>query len=96
MPLKNKLQAQLKSLQPLLAETYKVKRIGVFGSHALGEATKRSDIDILVEFAEPIGGEFIDLKEFFEDQLGCKVDLVTAEALKPQLKDLILEQVVYL
>ena len=52
-------------------------------------------MDILVEFYAPIGWEFIDLKEFLEEILGREVDLVTVGALKPQLRDKILKEVVY-
>ena len=41
-------------------------------------------------------GEAFDLKEYLESILGMKVDLVTVGALKPQLKDNILQEVVYL
>lgn len=52
-------------------------------------------MDILVEFYEPIGWEFVDLKEFVEKILGMDVDLVTAKALKPQLSEAILKEVLY-
>jgi predicted nucleotidyltransferase len=32
-----------------------VKEIGIFGSFVRGEQEEASDIDILVEFSEPIG-----------------------------------------
>jgi len=35
-----------------------------------GEESEKSDVDILVEFYEPIGWEFFDLKEFLEEILG--------------------------
>jgi len=79
-----------------LADKYNVKEIGIFGSYARGEQRKTSDLDVLVEFTEPIGWEFVDLKEYLESILGMKVDLVTVGALKPQLKDNILQEVVYL
>lgn len=85
----------LKKYKPELEEKYKVKEIGIFGSFARGEQRAISDIDILVEFYEPIGWEFIDLKEFLESILGIKVDLVTVEALKPQMKETILKEVIY-
>ncbi len=72
-----------------------MKEIGVFGSYARGEEVEESDIDLLIEFYEPVGWEFIDLKEFLEKTLDKKVDLVTVKALKPQLKDKILKEVVY-
>ena len=39
----------------VLTKKYKVKSIGVFGSVARGDNTKKSDVDVLVEFSEPIG-----------------------------------------
>ncbi|NIA01798.1 MAG: hypothetical protein GWP15_00260, partial [Nitrospirae bacterium] len=38
-----------------LQKNFNVKKIGIFGSTARGESTKNSDIDIIVEFKEPIG-----------------------------------------
>ena len=85
----------MKRFKPILKEKFKVKEIGIFGSYVRGEESEKSDVDILVEFSEPIGWEFIDLVEFLENILGRKVDLVTVRALKPQLKDKILKEVVY-
>lgn len=80
-----------------LEERYKVKEIGVFGSVVRGEEKKRSDIDILVEFKEPIGlFEFMDLQEYLETLFGQKVDLVSKKALKPRIGQYILQEVVYL
>jgi len=95
MKTKKDIEKILKQYKPILQEKYKVKEIGIFGSYVRGEETKRSDIDILVKFSSPIGWEFIDLKEFLERILGRQVDLVTVQALKPQLKDSILREVVY-
>ena len=76
---------------------YKVKEIGVFGSTVRGEEKKRSDIDILVEFKEPIGlFDFMELEEYLENILGGKVDLVSKKALKPRIGQYILKEVVYL
>ena len=55
----------------------------------------RSDVDILVEFSQPIGWEFIDLKDFLESKLGRRVDLVTKATLKPELKNDILKDLIY-
>lgn len=78
-----------------LATEYKVKRIGVFGSYAHERATSTSDIDILVEFSEPIGWEFFDLQDYLEEILGLNVDLVTVNALRPSMRDSILDETVY-
>lgn len=85
----------LRKYMPELEEKYKVKNIGIFGSYARQEQRKSSDIDILVSFNEPIGWEFVDLKEFLESMLDEKVDLVTIGSLKPQLRERILREVIY-
>ena len=59
----------LKRYKPLLREKFKVKGIGVFGSYVRGEQSEKSDVDILVEFYAPVGWEFIDIKEFLEEQI---------------------------
>jgi len=85
----------LKKNKSVLKQKYKVKDIGIFGSYVKGKQSEKSDVDILVRFSDSIGWEFIDLKEFLEEILGEKVDLVTVNALKPQLKDSILKEVIY-
>ncbi|MDD3719514.1 MAG: nucleotidyltransferase family protein [Actinomycetota bacterium] len=85
----------LSSQKPILAERFKVKEIGIFGSYVRGDQEDISDIDILVEFSEPIGWEFIDLLEYLEDTLSLKVDLVTSNALRSQFKERILREVAY-
>jgi len=90
-----KIEKTLKKYKPSLKKEFKVKKIGIFGSYVRGEESKESDIDILVEFYESPGWEFFDLKEYLEEILDKKVDLVTIKALKPQLKDKILEEAVF-
>jgi len=89
------IEERIKDFKPFLTEKFKVKEIGIFGSYVRGEASEESDVDILVEFYEPIGWEFFDLKETLEEILGKKVDIVTMKALKPQLRNKFLNEVVY-
>jgi len=73
-----------------------VKSLAIFGSVARNEATAGSDIDILVEFGQPVGlFEFVRIKARLEKILDRPVDLVTPEALKKQLKEQILKEAVY-
>jgi predicted nucleotidyltransferase len=73
-----------------------VKDIAIFGSIARGTASASSDVDILVEFSQPIGlFEFIRLKMLLEQWLGKKVDLVTPDALHPALRQRILNEAMY-
>jgi len=78
-----------------LIDNFKVKSISVFGSYLRGEIKKNSDLDVLVEFSETIDlFEFIKLENYLADILGCKVDLVMKDALKPRIKDRILREAV--
>ena len=72
-----------------------VKRIGVFGSVARGEARADSDLDLLVELQRHTSKDYFGALFFLEDLFGCKVDLVMLEALKPALKAYVLPEVVY-
>ena len=79
----------------VLLESYGVSSVSLFGSFARGEATQDSDVDLLVEFAKPIGlFQFVSLKRALEDVLGRSVDLATPASLKPQLRDRILKEAV--
>ena len=95
MKTRAELEATLRNLKPTLRERFNVKEIGIFGSFARGDDSEQSDVDILVEFSEPMGWEFFDLKELLVEYLGREVDLVTIGGLRPQLKDKILQEVVY-
>jgi hypothetical protein len=73
-----------------------VKSLALFGSAARNEASAASDVDLLVEFDRPVGlFHFIDVKDYLENLLGCRVDLVTRDALKPQLEPTILREAVH-
>lgn len=64
-----------------------VRSLALFGSVARDEATSASDVDVLVEFEPPITFDrYMDVKFYLEDQLGVKVDLVSWNALKPQIR----------
>ena len=79
-----------------LSKKFKVKKIGIFGSIVKDLETKDSDIDILVDFFEPITiFTFIDLEDFLTLKLDRQVDLVSEKGLKHVLKTIILKEVVY-
>ncbi|MBI5476363.1 MAG: nucleotidyltransferase family protein [Ignavibacteriales bacterium] len=86
----------LEQQKPDLEKRFHVKEIGVFGSYVRNEQKKRSDVDILVDFSQPIGLDFIELGYYLEDILGLKVDLVTPRAIKKHMKQSILSEVVFL
>ena len=85
----------LNELKPTLSKEYAVKEIGLFGSFSEDESTELSDIDILVELERPIGWKIFSLELYLEKIFNRKIDLVTKNALKAQIKDNILNQVNY-
>jgi hypothetical protein len=92
---KNDIESKLKHIKPVLADKYHISSIGYFGSYAKGQQTEASDLDLLVEFSQPIGWEFFTLENFLEQTLGVRIDLVTPNALKNRIKESILNQVHY-
>ena len=86
---------KIKALKPELSAKYYVEKIGYFGSFARNEQTDSSDIDIIVSFSKPLGWAFFDLQELLEKELNRKVDIVSVNALKEQLKETILNEVKY-
>ncbi len=92
---KNDILNKLSDLKPVLHRDYSVKEIGLFGSFSDGSYTDDSDIDLLVEFERPIGWKCFSLEIYLEKIFGRKIDLVTKNALKEQIKDRILNQVKY-
>ncbi len=75
---------------------YQVKSLGVFGSFVRGEATDNSDLDLLVEFQGDVTFDnYMDLKFLLEDLFKRKIDLVIKEDIKPQIRERILEETVY-
>ena len=91
----NDILNKLIDLKPILKREYSVKEIGLFGSFSDNSFTDDSDIDLLVEFERPIGWKYFSLEIYLENTFGRKIDLVTKNALKEQIKDRILKQVKY-
>jgi len=78
-----------------LEQKFGVKEMAVFGSYVRNEQNKESDLDVLIDFKEPIGFlKFIELENYLSDLLEVKVELVTREALKPRIGKHILKELV--
>ena len=85
----------LNDLKPYLKEKYKVEILGIFGSFARGEAKETSDIDILVDFERGATlFELVGLSLFLEEKLGTKVDIVPKRALRKELKETVIGELV--
>jgi uncharacterized protein len=91
----NEILKKLKELKPSLYKDYSVNEIGLFGSFSDETFSDNSDIDLLVELEKPIGWKFFTLEIYLEKVFNRKIDLVTKNALKEQIKQKILSQVKY-
>jgi len=68
-----------------------VSMVGVFGSMVRGEASARSDIDLLVRFSRDKSLlALVALERQLAVAMGRKVDVLTEAALSPYLRDRIL------
>lgn len=74
-----------------------VVEIGLFGSWASGKPHRGSDVDILVEFAPGAAtvDNFFGVQFLLERCLHRRVDLVIKSAVKPALRQHILESTRY-
>jgi hypothetical protein len=86
----------LQRLKPFLANKYHVSSLGLFGSIVRDDySPTSSDIDIIVDFNQPIGIEFIDLAELIEKELKKKVDLVSKKGIKSKYLSQIEPEIIY-
>ena len=92
----NEIKERLSEQKPILLKKYKVNRLGVFGSYVRGDQHQGSDLDVLIDYEDaPSLITLIELEYYLSEIVGVKVDLVTNKGIKPQLKDSIIKEVVY-
>lgn len=92
-----RIKALLDAHRGELQSRYGVRELALFGSRVRGEARASSDLDVLVEFDRPPGLlKFLELEDYLSSLLGLRVDLVRKAALRPELREEILEEALYL
>ena len=85
----------LASHRQVLKDKYKVKNIGIFGSYVRGEHRAKSDLDVLVEYDNPVSLlQIVALENHLTALLGVKVDLVPRRNIRKELKESILKEMV--
>jgi len=85
----------LRELKPIIAERYKVREIGLFGSFVRGEQGPDSDLDLLAEFEDSADlFHLIGLGLYLEEIFQRPVDVVPRQALRVELRESVLQQVV--
>ena len=98
MKTKEEILNQLREIKPVLQDKFYIKNLGLFGSYVRGENSETSDIDLLFEYQEnsPFSlFTLIDLEDFLVNFFKIKVDLANKKTLKPDLKDNILNEVIF-
>lgn len=78
-----------------LFAAYSIESMVIFGSWVRNEQNESSDLDILVEFSDKIGIEFIDLADELEEILNLKVDLVSKNGIKDKYLESINKDLIY-
>lgn len=68
-----------------LLKKYRVKKIGLFGSHIKNQAASDSDIDLIVDFEEKTFDNYIELSFALENIFKRKVDLLTEKGISPYI-----------
>lgn len=89
---------RLRQVKPQLA-AFGVSKLGLFGSYVRGEATAKSDIDILIDFVDRdhsslhnLMGTYKKLKRVFVKR---KIDIVSVNGLSKYIGPIILGEVQY-
>lgn len=93
---KQTILATLKRVKPSLQKKYGVKDLALFGSYSRNTAIPgKSDVDVMVDFSQPIGLAFVDLADELELLLQLKVDLVSRGGIKPKYFTVIEPDLIY-
>ncbi|HVS75830.1 MAG TPA: type II toxin-antitoxin system ParD family antitoxin [Steroidobacteraceae bacterium] len=93
-PQRESIQAELKALEKPLRERG-LAALALFGSTARGTSRADSDVDVLIDVAPDVRFSLVDLvsvKDFLEDRLGRRVDVVTREGLDPAIRDRVIRE----
>jgi uncharacterized protein len=94
LPKKDEVFARLAALEKPLRERG-LRSLAVFGSVARGTARPDSDVDVLVDIEPGTQFSLIDLvalKDFLEDDLERKVEVVTKAGLESGIRDRVLRE----
>jgi predicted nucleotidyltransferase len=82
MAFRDEIIGKIRQQYPYLEKKYGVKRIGLFGSVVRREEGPDSDVDIVVEFSNPVGLSFMEFAREMEQLCGRQVDVLTPEGIR--------------
>lgn len=93
----NEILEFFKKNKKYLKDKFGVIQIGIFGSIVMGEVTKKSDIDIVIEMESDKKNlhNFLKLKRMLRRELRRKIDLGLKSAIKPSVYEKIKDRIIY-
>jgi uncharacterized protein len=97
MKTRDEVIAILRDLKAETAPRFGVRRFGLFGSYARNEQSEGSDLDLLVEFEEPVPFSVVcRLEDLIRERMGgVPVDMTTPDGLHPRIERRVLAEAVY-
>ena len=83
---------------PVIRTQFGVTKIGIFGSFARGEQTKKNNVDVLVDFAQGYATlrNFVGLADYLEALFKRKVDLLTVGVIDKYIRPYIEAEVIWI
>jgi len=88
--------ADIKTAVSKIAPNYPIKQVHLFGSYADGNASPKSDVDVMVEFAErPVTLlDYCGFQEELSELLNVNIDIIKAPLSDVAKKELFIGKVV--
>jgi len=95
---KNIVIKNLEAQVPAIRTQFGVKRIGIFGSFARGEQTRKSDVDVLIDFEQGYATlhNFVVLCDYLEALFKRKVDLLTVGGIDKYIRHYVEAEVIWI
>jgi hypothetical protein len=87
---KENVTRKIRELKPYRHNEFAVNSIGLFGSFSEELQNENSDIDLLIRLGKPIGWKIFTLEIFPEKTFNRKIDILTKNALREPIKEIIL------
>lgn len=87
---------KLRKIKPDLSKKYGLTELALFGSYSRNHQTDLSDIDLMVDFENPMGMNYFDLVYDLQDEFKDKeVQVVSKKGIKPKYFERIKQDLIY-
>ena len=90
------IKAILGQVKALVKEKYHISELGIWGDYVKGEVKENSQVNILIDYTEPLSLlDLVDLEYYLSDLLKLKADVISKNGLKGKRRERILSEVIY-